>query len=149
MGKKPTAQAKKKGKVSNPFEGDLLSPGTSVQWSEKQHQQHDAVQAPSALYATAGHKHHKGKKHELHYAQDYEEELAAEEGYYDEHFELDERRGRSTRPRLLWRSHLDALTLGVLDSHVVEVRGTKVPRLMGEGSVEGKKWSRELEKCGL
>lgn len=57
--------------------------------------------------------------------------------------------GRSTRPRLLWRSHLDPLTLGVLDSHVVEVRGVKVPRLTGEGSVEGKKWSRELEKCGL
>lgn len=116
---------------------------------------------------------HKSEKHKIDYAHEYEEEYSdgeEEQAYYHERYELDERRvsqgsslccsaarltlklprqGRSTRPRLLWRSALDPLTLGVLDSHVVQVRGSQVPRLQGGGSVDGKKWSRELEKCGL
>lgn len=61
------------------------------------------------------------------------------------------------------------MTLDVLDRHVEEVRGTKVPRYTrrrysttttessgagpgqprGSSSEDGKRWSRQLEKCGL
>lgn len=111
---------------------------------------------------------HKNKKHEVDYAKDYDDDVSDAEAYWEDHWE-DERRvssfsfaeriiqradpshpqGRSSRPRLLWRSNLDDSVLDVLDQHCHEVRGTKVPRLKGDSSTEGRKWSRELEKCGL
>ncbi|KAK4057818.1 hypothetical protein OIO90_001037 [Microbotryomycetes sp. JL221] len=97
-----------------------------------------------------GHNHanHHGQHHSAHYVHDidYDDEVEHERGRQDD----DDRRGRSIRPRLLWRSHLNTFTVEVLDKHVQDIRGEPMPRLREPGgSREGRKWSRELEKCGL
>mgnify|MGYP001588266121 CR=1 FL=1 len=86
-----------------------------------------------------------------------------------------ERRGRSSRPRLLWASTIEPESLRVLDTHHKKVRsllkllasqvrevpradpvvarskawGFRVPRMRGPGSEEGRLWSEELDRSGL
>ncbi|KDE09156.1 hypothetical protein MVLG_00869 [Microbotryum lychnidis-dioicae p1A1 Lamole] len=61
----------------------------------------------------------------------------------------DEYRGRSRRPRLLWRSQLAEPTVSVLDQYCREYYAMELPRLKGKGSPEGRKWSRQLDQAGL
>ncbi|SCV70965.1 BQ2448_3727 [Microbotryum intermedium] len=61
----------------------------------------------------------------------------------------DEYRGRSRRPRLLWRSRLAEPTVSVLDHYCREYYSMELPRLKGKGSPEGRKWSRQLDQAGL
>ncbi|KAK4705844.1 hypothetical protein P7C70_g344, partial [Phenoliferia sp. Uapishka_3] len=60
-----------------------------------------------------------------------------------------ERRGRSTRPRLLWISTLEPESLRVLDFHHTQAYGSECPRLRGNGSEAGARWAEELERSGL
>ncbi|SCZ98497.1 BZ3500_MvSof-1268-A1-R1_Chr7-1g09179 [Microbotryum saponariae] len=61
----------------------------------------------------------------------------------------DEYRGRSRRPRLLWRSQLAEPTVNVLDHYCREYYAMELPKLKGKGSPEGRKWSRQLDQAGL
>ncbi|KAK4055492.1 hypothetical protein OIV83_000038 [Microbotryomycetes sp. JL201] len=91
-----------------------------------------------------------GHSHASHHGQHHSEHVYEDEYEVEERHDGDDRRGRSIRPRLLWRSQLNSFTVDVLDKHVQDIRGEPMPRLREpRGSREGRKWSRELEKCGL
>ncbi|KAL8289978.1 hypothetical protein RQP46_002917 [Phenoliferia psychrophenolica] len=109
---------------------------------------------------SAQHLHHHREPRELELRHDDHPQLApefglSEEAAYDSRVRARSlspphaRRGRSTRPRLLWASTLEVESLRVLDSHHQKAFGIKVPRLRGPGSEEGRLWSEELDRSGL
>ena len=64
--------------------------------------------------------------------------------------EEEEPRGRSRRPRVLWRSRLDGEKLDLLETIQERWSGERrLPALRGTREEDGKRWSREMDDTGF
>ncbi|KAM0789010.1 hypothetical protein ACM66B_003078 [Microbotryomycetes sp. NB124-2] len=145
--KKKKKKSKAKAKMTAMLESiGAFSTGALIQEDE----QHPSPYVIEKNHTVGGKSDKHGHSHGSHHGHHHSEHVYEDEQEFEERDAGDDRRGRSIRPRLLWRSQLNQFTVEVLDKHVQDIRGEPMPRLRAPGgSREGRKWSRELEKCGL